>query len=156
MLHLIPKPLYRLALQAGHRARHNWRKFRGVKVEGVSVVGRDLKGQILLVRHSYGPKGWYFPGGGIGRKETPEEAARREMREETGCQVEGLTLVGVIEEEISGAPHTAHVFDGMVDAMPRADGREVIEARFFPTHSLPEPLSPLTTARLKLWQARKS
>ena len=156
MLHLIPRPLHQLALKFAHRARHHWRKFRGVTPEGVSVIGRDLQGQILLVRHSYGPEGWYFPGGGIGRKETPEDAARREIREEVGCTVEGMKLVGVIEEELSGAPHRAHIFDGVVDAMPRPDGREVVEAKFFPVHSLPEPLSPRTKERLKLWQARKS
>ena len=122
----------------------------------MSIIGHDLDGRILLVRHSYGPDGWYFPGGGIRRNETAEQAAYREMREETGCAIVSLTPVGVIEEELSGAPHTAYLFDGVVDAMPRPDGREVIEARFFPTHSLPEPLSPRTRARLKLWQARKS
>lgn len=156
MLHLIPKPLHRLALTVGHRLRHQWRKATGVTGEGVSVIGRDFDGQILLVRHSYGPQGWYFPGGGIGRNETPEEAARRELREETACLIEGLKLVGTIEEELSGAPHRAHIFEGVVNTMPKADGREIVEARFFPTHSLPEPLSPRTKARLQLWQARKS
>ncbi|WP_369025950.1 NUDIX domain-containing protein [Qipengyuania sp. RANM35] len=156
MLHLIPKPLHRLALTVGHRLRHHWRKATGVTGEGVSVIGRDFDGQILLVRHSYGPQGWYFPGGGIGRKETPEDAARRELREEANCPIEGLKLVGIIEEELSGAPHRAHIFEGVVNTMPKADGREIVEARFFPTHSLPEPLSPRTKARLQLWQARKS
>ncbi|WP_341712870.1 NUDIX domain-containing protein [Erythrobacter sp.] len=156
MLRLIPPPLHRLALNCGHRLRHYWRKASGITGEGVSIIARDFDGQILLVRHSYGLQGWYFPGGGMRRKEMPEEAARRELLEETGCPVEGLRLVGVLEEELSGAPHTAHIFEGIVNDMPRPDGREVIEARFFPTHSLPEPLSPRTKARLKLWQARKN
>jgi len=154
MLRLIPKPIHRLALVVAHWLRHHWRQLRGISLEGVSIVARDFDGQILLVRHSYGPSGWFFPGGGIRRKETPEQAARRELREETGCPIDGLKLVGTIEEEISGAPHTAHVFEGVVNTMPSPDGREVIEARFFPTHSLPEPLSAMTKARLKLWQAR--
>lgn len=156
MLHLIPRPLHRLVLTVAHRLRHHWRKFRGVTGDGVTVIGRDFDGQILLVRHSYGPAGWYFPGGGIARNETPEDAARRELREETGCPIDGLKLVGEIDEILSGAPHRAHVFEGVVDAVPQADGREVVEARFFPTHSLPEPLSPRTKARLALWQDRKS
>ena len=156
MLHLISKPLHQLVLKIGHRVRHHWRQVRGTTGEGVSVIGRDLQGQILLVRHSYGPDGWYFPGGGVGRKETPEEAAHREIREEVGCPIEGMKLAGVIEETISGAPHRAHIFHGTIDAMPRPDGREVVEARFFPTHSLPEPLSPRTRARLELWEARKA
>ncbi len=156
MLRLIPAAAHRAALGLVHRLRHRWRRLSRSTGEGVSVVGYDLDGRLLLVRHSYGPRGWYFPGGGIRRGETPEQAARRELREETGCPVEKLDLMGVIEENISGAPHRGHVFAGVVDAMPRADGREVIEARFFPTHSLPEPLGPQTRARLAMWQARKS
>lgn len=156
MLHLIPKSLHRAALKIAYQLRHHWRKATGVSGEGVSVVARDLDGQILLVRHSYGPPGWYFPGGGIGRNETPEKAAHREMLEETGCPIEALKPVGVVEEEISGTSHKSHLFEGVVDAVPQPDGREVIEARFFPTHSLPEPLSPRTKERLAMWQARKS
>ncbi|MFW2349141.1 NUDIX domain-containing protein [Qipengyuania sp.] len=155
MLRLIPKPLHQLALKIAHRLRHHWRRLSGSTNDGVSVIGRDFDGQILLVRHSYGPQGWYLPGGGIGRRESAENAARRELLEETACEIEGMTLVGVIEEELSGAPHRAHVFDGTVNCMPQADGREIVEARFFPTHSLPEPLSPRTRARLDLWRARK-
>ena len=158
--------------------RRNWRRMRylalkagcelvvdasgGIRNEGladcagVSVIARDLGGQILLVRHSYGPPGWFLPGGGIGRRETPEQAAHREIREEISCTIEGLKPLGVIEEELSGAPHSAHIFAGVVDAMPRVDGREVVEARFFPIHSLPEPLSARTAARLALWQNRKN
>lgn len=156
MLHLIPAPLHRLALKFAHRIRVRTRRFSGKARDGVSVVGRDFDGQILLVRHSYGPQQWFFPGGGIADGETPDAAARRELMEETGCEIDGMKLVGTFEEALSGAPHTAHLFDGVISDMPEADGREVIEARFFPTHSLPEPLSPHTRERLKLWQARKS
>ncbi|MEX0342274.1 MAG: NUDIX domain-containing protein [Erythrobacter sp.] len=151
MLHLIPKPLYRLALRIAYVLRHYWRRITGATGTGVSVIARDLDGQVLLVRHSYGPVGWYFPGGGVGRNEAPETAARRELLEETGCAIEAIRKIGVIEEQLSGVPHTAHIFEGIVDAMPKADGREVVEARFFPLHSLPEPLSPRTKARLSLW-----
>ena len=154
MLRLIPKPLHQLALKLAHRLRHHWRRFSGSAGEGVSVIGRDFDGQILLVRHSYGPSGWFFPGGGIRRRESAEQAARRELLEEAGCEIESLKLTGVIEEELSGVPHRAHVFDGVINCMPEVDGREIVEARFFPTHSLPEPLSPRTKARLKLWQSR--
>mgnify|MGYP002780942314 FL=1 len=94
MLRLIPAPLHHLLLRTAHRLRHRWRGLTGRTGDGVSVVCRDLDGQVLLVRHSYGPANWYFPGGGIRRGEAPEDAARRELREETGCQVSGLTLLG--------------------------------------------------------------
>lgn len=156
MLRLIPKSLHRLVLRIAHRIRHRWRGVSGRTGEGVSVIASDLDGRILLVRHSYGPPNWYFPGGGRRRNEPAETAARRELREETGCEIAALASVGEIEEELSNAPHRAHLFAGVVDAVPKVDGREVVEARFFPVHSLPEPLSPRTRTRLALWQDWRS
>ena len=155
MFLLIPKPLHRAALRIAFRLRHKWRQLRGETGTGVSVIGRDFDGQVLLIRHSYGPKGWYLPGGGLRRREAPDAGARRELREETGCAIEGLRQIGVVEETLSGLPHRSHLFEGFVNDMPRADGREVIEARFFPTHSLPEPLAERTRVRLAMWQARR-
>lgn len=149
---MIPAPLHRAALRVAYRLRQRWRKFSGIAGEGVSVIACDLEGRILLVRHSYGPEGWFFPGGGIRRGETPEAAAVRELGEETACTAPTFASVGVIEEQLSGAVHRAHVFTAMTADVPRPDGREVIEARFFPTHSLPEPLGSRTRARLDLWQ----
>ena len=156
MFHLIPAPLHRVALKIAYKLRQKQRRATGKARDGVSVVGRDFDGQILLVRHSYGPNEWFFPGGGINDGESPEDAAKRELMEETACEITGMKLVGVIDETLSGAPHKDHLFEGVVSDMPEADGREIIDARFFPTHSLPEPLSPRTRERLKMWQARKS
>ena len=64
----------------------------------------------------------------------------------------GVFLVGQFEEEVSGSPHTAHIVTCVTHDVPRPDRREVVEARFFPTHSLPEPLSPHTAARLRFFQ----
>ena len=51
-------------------------------------------GQILLVKHSY-KDGWLIPGGGVKRKETLEQAARRECREEFGAEIGKMELVGI-------------------------------------------------------------
>nr|WP_298930599.1 NUDIX domain-containing protein [uncultured Erythrobacter sp.] len=154
MANLIPAPLHRALLPIAHKVRHRWRKFRKVPIAGVSVVLTNLQGDVLLLRHSYGPKVWALPGGGLKTGEDPEECARREVMEELGIKIAAIQLVGAIEEELSGSPHTAHLFTATCDARPKPDGREVDEARFFPSHSLPEPLGTATRRRLNEWKSR--
>lgn len=61
-----------------------------VQVAAVLVV--DVQGRVLL-QHRDGnaawPNKWGLPGGGIEPGETPEEAARRELEEETGLKADG-------------------------------------------------------------------
>ncbi len=152
MFRLIPPPLHRVILRYAHRIRHRWRIMRGTPIAGVSAILRDHENRILLVRHSYGPRVWALPGGGIKSGEDAQDAVRREVLEEIGCAIHGLRSVGTFEEEISGSQHTAHIFAGIVDETPRPDGRELEEARFFPASSLPEPLGQLTRARLEFWR----
>jgi ADP-ribose pyrophosphatase YjhB (NUDIX family) len=154
MLHLIPPSIHRSALRMAHRLRHRWRKLVRVRLAGVSVFVTDMEGRLLLVRHSYGPGGWCLPGGGVSAKEDPEVAARREIAEEVGCALEGVRVLDRIEEVISGSPHTAWLIAARTRDRPRPDRREVIEARFFPTHTLPEPLTSLTRSRIATWREK--
>lgn len=153
MFHLIPQSLHRALLPLAHRLRHRWRVWRKVPLTGCNVVICNLDGDVLLLRHSYGPRVWALPGGGVGRSETPEDAVRREIREELDIALGRLTPVSVFSETMSGSPHTTHLFAATTDVQPRIDGREVIEARFFPRHSLPEPQGERTRARLDAWRA---
>lgn len=150
----IPAALHRALLPLAHRLRHRWRRWRKAPIAGVSVVITNLTGDVLLLKHSYGPDVWSLPGGGIGRGEDPLAAARREVREELGVELARIEAIGTLDEVLSGSPHTAHLFAGVCDQRPQPDGREVIEARFFPSHSLPEPLGRTTRARIAVWRAR--
>jgi ADP-ribose pyrophosphatase YjhB (NUDIX family) len=154
MPRLIPAPLHRALLPLAHRLRHYWRRWRKAPIAGVSVVITNITGDVLLLKHSYGPDVWGLPGGGLARGEDPVDAARREVREELGIELARIEPVATLAEVLSGAPHTAHLFAGTCDQRPQPDRREVTEARFFPSHSLPEPLGQHTRARIAAWRAR--
>lgn len=67
-----------------------------IKPDAVGVVAIDNKDNILLTREyrSAAQKTvWRIPGGGMKGKETPEETAIRELREETGYSARKLTLI---------------------------------------------------------------
>ncbi|MBZ0118729.1 MAG: NUDIX domain-containing protein, partial [Sandaracinaceae bacterium] len=50
---------------------------------------------IVLIERRNDPEGWALPGGFIDYGESPEDAARREVHEETGLEVELTELLGV-------------------------------------------------------------
>lgn len=154
MQRLIPAPLHRALMPLAHGVRHRWRRWRKTPIAGVSVIVTNLAGDVLLLRHSYGPAVWALPGGGLARGEDPADAALREVREELGVDLARIEQVGMLEEVLSGSPHTAYIFTGLCDRQPRPDLREVTEARFFPSHSLPEPLGRTTRDRIAVWRAR--
>ena len=55
----------------------------------------DEQERILLALWNEGARpAWTLPGGGVERGETPEQAAVREVREETGYDVEVVRLLG--------------------------------------------------------------
>lgn len=156
MVHLLPAPLHRALLPAAHRLRKAWRRWRGTPFAGVSAVVTNLSGDVLLVRHSYGSKVWALPGGGLGAGEDPEAGLRREISEEVGLTLGAVKPLGTVEEELYGALHTAHLFAATCDALPKPDGREVVEARFFPSHSLPEPLGRSTAKQIAVWKSGRT
>ena len=60
----------------------------------------DTRGRVLLVRRKFAPfRGHYaLPGGFVEIGETVEDAARRELEEETGVKAGRLQLVGVYSD----------------------------------------------------------
>jgi 8-oxo-dGTP pyrophosphatase MutT (NUDIX family) len=69
-----------------------------VQLYGLSAVVYAERGdEILLLKRQMGAMAgqWFLPGGAVERGELPEDAARRELVEETGLDVDGeLELVG--------------------------------------------------------------
>ena len=58
---------------------------------GAVITGKD--GRVLLLKHRFRPgTGWGMPGGFMNVGEQPEDALRRELREEVGLEVEEVKL----------------------------------------------------------------
>lgn len=64
----------------------------------VAAVIRDPVGRLLLQEKSSG-EGWSLPAGAIEPGEGPEQAVRREVREETGLEVEPAGILGIFGGE---------------------------------------------------------
>lgn len=119
-------------------------------VVGVGVVLRDFRGHVLLGhRIKRGePATWCLPGGHLEKGETFEEAAERELREETGL-TSGTTRVFVVGIDTVGGGVTAGVVaEAVVAAGTVAGEPRVLEPWVFdswdwwPLTALPEPLYP--------------
>lgn len=98
---------------------------------------------VLLVRRGNEPFAgrWALPGGFVDEGERPEDAARRELAEETGFQFTGaLELVGVYGDpgrDPRGWTVSA-AYRAMPDTLPDvAGGDDAVEARWFPLDGLP-------------------
>ena len=65
---------------------------------GVVGLGVDPSGRVILARHRFGAPEWRFLGGFLHPRERLEDALAREIREETGIEIE----VGPILEANQG------------------------------------------------------
>jgi 8-oxo-dGTP pyrophosphatase MutT (NUDIX family) len=113
---------------------------RGHAPGGVKCV--ILRGEeVLLVRHTYGPKRWELPGGARHRGEAPIAAARREVREELGADLAEWQALDALRIRLGRADMTLYPFLVRVaELAPKRDDVEIAEARFFSLDSLPAPL----------------
>ena len=107
---------------------------------GAMCVIERADGRVLLIRHLYRQR-WGVPGGLLERRETPPDAARREVREEVGINVE---LVGEPVVNVDAEPRRVDIVfrarpvdDADADEV-RPRSVEILEARWFAPDELPE------------------
>jgi ADP-ribose pyrophosphatase YjhB (NUDIX family) len=128
---------------------------------GACAVIRDARGWILL--HQRSDNGfWALPGGGLDLGESYAECCVREVREETGLEVEILRLVGIYSNptenvirypdgranQSASASFECHVTGGQL----RLDHESLKLEWFDPEHlleNLPEPFFPNHLPRLR-------
>ncbi len=120
-----------------------------IGVRTLVLDGADGRESVLLVKHSYRP-GWYFPGGGVQRWESFEDAAVREAREEAGVVVEAIE--GPYGLYANFTPWKCdHVALYVATRWRREpfSSLEIAEAAFFPARALPEDATAPTRRRVE-------
>jgi ADP-ribose pyrophosphatase YjhB (NUDIX family) len=106
-----------------------------------AVVVSDGRGRVLLLKHVFrGGTGWGIPGGFLEAGEQPEEAARRELREEAGVELEDVRLVGVRTLRRPRQVETLFAARARDPAAVRAASGEVSRAEWFAPDQLPAGL----------------
>lgn len=75
-----------------------------------AVIVRD--GKVFVTERGYGPwKDWWeFPGGKMEAGESPEEALKREIREELGTEISVGRLIGTVEYDYPEFHLTMHCY----------------------------------------------
>lgn len=122
---------------------HDVRNVNGYVAPALTVDAVLLKGrEVLLIRRAREPfrGAWALPGGFVDVGERTEDAARRELVEETGLRGDIVDLLGVWSDPARDPRgHTVSVVyvckvGGIVDV---AAGDDAAEARWFPLDALP-------------------
>ena len=131
----------------------NLRKIVGhmpILVCGASVIVENSMGEVLLQLRKDN-NCWGYPGGSVDINEVVEEAAKRELLEETGIIASSLELFGVFSgkelyyvyphgDEISNIDIVYICKDYSGEVKP--DFTENTQVRFFPLDKLPDNISP--------------
>lgn len=138
-------PLYRLV-------QLYWRLFKPTVLGSRVIVVRDKK--VLLVKLSYA-SGWYLPGGGVEKRESFQQAALRELREECGLDARRAELFGLYVSTRQGKVDHVAVFT--ITEFTKLEGAapdpEISEMGFFDLFELPPDTSPATRRRVSEYLA---
>jgi len=105
-------------------------------VSAAAIVTNE-EGKVLLLNHVLRPdSGWGYPGGFVNKGEQAEDAIRREVREETGIDLDKLELHDVR----NSGTHIEILFVAKSVGEPEVRSREIIELGWFGIDDFPQEL----------------
>ena len=129
---------------------------------GASVIVEDEQGRILLQLRTDNHC-WGYAGGSVELDEVVEEAARRELWEETGLIAEEMKLFGIFSgedthyvypngDEVSNVDivYLCKKYSGTL----KCQEGEVDDLRFFSVEEMPENISPQVRVPIQEWVKR--
>lgn len=106
----------------------------------VAAMLFDDQRRILLLDHVFrADNGWGVPGGFIGNGEAPEEALRRELREEVSIEIDDVRLLFV--RTLGFIKQVEIYYRARVIGDPKPSSIEIKAARWFDLNELPAELS---------------
>lgn len=115
----------------------------------VGAIVSDEAGRVLLLHHRFRPgSGWGMPGGFIEPGEQPEQALRRELREEVGLEIEHPKLFTT--RAFKKPRQIEIVFRCRALGKTQQLSFEIKRAAWFYPHELPRELPPDQTRLIKL------
>jgi len=132
------------------------RRVLRLRSRGVKVLLFNARGEVALIRNTYGNRDQFvLPGGGIRWRESAADAAAREVREELGLEVANLQLRSLHSSRVDGGRDEIALFEGRASGRLSVDRFEVREARFVLPHDPPGETSPATRRRIDEYLGRR-
>lgn len=137
-------------------ASRYWLTLSTRAVRGARVIVVDER-RVLLVAHWYAPWAWTLPGGGVGKNESPEDAAIREVREETGLKINSLGgEIGMYEGTWGRHDLIAVYWTGdFAGSLALKPNFEIMARSWFDIDNLPDELSPANRRRIEAYRDGK-
>ncbi len=111
-------------------------------VPTVDVIIEIESRGIVLIRRKNPPYGWAIPGGFVDYGESLEEAARREVKEETNLEVQNLRQFHTYSDPRRDPRHhsISTVYLGEAKGVPRAKD-DALEIGIFTASNLPDQIA---------------
>lgn len=137
MWHRILSSLWRRLPRRGRRASVLLTQSRFTVTVGAVIL--DPQNRVLLLEHRFRPgNGWGVPGGFINPEEQPEDAIRRELREEIGLEVAHLEIAFINTLQQYNQVEIIFRATPGNEAQPRSF--EICQAAWFELNALPDGL----------------